>query len=174
MKTETLDSLLLDHSLGELTPAVRELLDAYLAHEPAHAARAQRLAATTALARAAVVGRPVVAPDLKSLPPWRVPRDSRSWFNRGEVIRLAACLALGAIAGWSAYATRMTARASTTGAPVTPPVLVDTEQSSASGFWSVAALARQETTRPAVNRIPGQYRLRWDSPGKMPHLEEKL
>lgn len=54
MKPETLEALLLDHAMGELSPEVAELLETHFAHSPEAARQADRLAATVQQARQAV------------------------------------------------------------------------------------------------------------------------
>lgn len=171
MNDETLDALLIDRALGELAPEVDALLAAYLAHEPDHAARAQRLAGTIELARVAAAADATAPRRPTKLPKWRAPRAAVGAFRRVELIRLAACLALGVAAGWMADA-QWSARKQPAARPIAAaaPGLKGAHDREGTEFWSVNALTRGQALRPAIDRAP--YRLRWESPGKQPSLEE--
>jgi hypothetical protein len=54
MKQETLESLLMDQSLGQLEPDVEELLEAYIAEHPHYWQTAESIRQSTALAKQAV------------------------------------------------------------------------------------------------------------------------
>ncbi|MFO1452380.1 MAG: hypothetical protein U1F61_29715 [Opitutaceae bacterium] len=144
MKSEHLDSLLLDRALGELSPAVVDLLEAHLARDPEAARRAADLDVTAATARQALRPEPTLAP-----PPFDRARLERAgpgnrWIGRRtELLRLAACLALGMGAGWlwrqpepiSLHATRV--------AVVHPPT-----KSSTTPFWSISRFAPETLPLP--------------------------
>ncbi|MBL9203733.1 MAG: hypothetical protein JNN01_01510 [Opitutaceae bacterium] len=137
MKPEHLESLLLDRALGELSPAVADLLEAHLARDPEAARRAADFDVTVGAARQALHSTPAVAP-----PPFdrarfeRAGSGNRLIGRRTELLRLAACLAVGLGAGWllrqpepiSLHATRV--------AVVHPPV-----NSSTTPFWSISRFA---------------------------------
>ncbi len=174
MKTETLESLLLDRALGELSPEIGELLDAYLAQAPVDAARASRWSLVARLARAAEA----IDDPAQPLPRWHAPRHRPRWMAPRELLRLAACLALGGFAGWSMGAGGWQAGLRTRSKTSTPVANIakatgprETVRREAAEFWSIAAFARAGASGPAVDRA--SYRLQWDSPAKLPHLEEK-
>jgi anti-sigma factor RsiW len=171
MKTETLDTLLLDRALGELTPEVAALLEDHLAQNPAAASRARELAATFQLARSAVA-LPHEAPrplDVERLR--RAHQTERAGTRRREILRLAACLALGLTAGWLARTTP-----TKTEIAVSPVVTTPTPREAATPsahFWSRAHIAAQHNAAPP-ERSNHREHLRWDAPLKMPRWEEKL
>ena len=74
MKTETLEFLLIDRAMRELPPATAELLDEYLAQNPAAARSAEPVFATLELARQAVAvprempSRPLALAELRPAP----------------------------------------------------------------------------------------------------------
>lgn len=176
MKPETLEALLLDRALGELPPETGELLDAYLAQNPAAADRAESYRATTALARQALAaGAPcraaTSAPSARVSPcPWRgVP----SWT---ELSRLAACVALGGVIGWLVPRGGPAEAGSVPSVTAAPVAMVSGALDAASSskpFWSVGALAGRIDQRATDELADRPYRLRWDSPARMPRWEEK-
>ena len=107
MKPENLEILLLDRALGELPPAVMELLDEHLTRNPGAARQADTLAATLRLARQAVAMPPETPPRPLAIDTLRQAQQTRRW--RGltwEALRLAACAVLGLTLGWYAHAPR--------------------------------------------------------------------
>jgi len=175
MKPETLESLLIDQALGGLSPDVDELLTAHLVLAPAAARQAGRLAATVQQAREAVAAplavpqRPLAVGRLQSAlkaQRWRV--------LAGEGMRLAACLALGLALGWMGHSVRRGAPVAAAPLPVRPAT-AGTEPSAppAAGFWSLAKLESAQLHRvPPPAGAADRYRLRWDSPVKMPSVED--
>jgi anti-sigma factor RsiW len=138
MKIETLEPLLLDHALGELRPEVAALLEAYLAQNPAAAARAGALSETLALARRAVAPASETPRALDLARLRREQRFARSLAFRTELLRLAACLALGLGLGWFLAARRPApAAAPVAVAPLAPAVTVAPPVR----FWSVTRFA---------------------------------
>lgn len=89
MNPETLESLVVDRELGELSPETADLLEAYLRLSPSARARAGAMAATVGVARATVRKYPALAPAPRMgpvpLPGWT------SWLPRAA----AAALLLG-------------------------------------------------------------------------------
>lgn len=168
MKPETLDALLLDRAFGELTPEVGELLDAYVDSDPGRIARAERMLITVACARSALAAGPAEQPSLvrNTQSPWgTIVRRERA----AEILRLAACVLFGGALGWGAFALhspegRASGRAVSSQVAATP----STPGRGASAFWAVDT-ARGEGT--AGRRTP--YRLRWESPVRMPRVEEE-
>ena len=139
MKPELLESLLLDRTLGELTPAVAALLEAHLAHDPVAARRAAEFDATLQLARASVAlprETPRQPLDLDRLR--REQPAPRAAGRRMEMLRLAACLALGLAGGWLF---RHPPSVPTPAAPVVVALAPNRPTDPATHFWSIARFA---------------------------------
>jgi anti-sigma factor RsiW len=176
MKTETLEALLLDHALGELSPEVVELLEAHLAHNPEAARQAAGLASAVQQARQAVA-MSQEAPR-RSLAVERLRQTQmtrRRWAFTWELARLAACVVLGLTLGWYGHTARNAAVAATPVLPRVAAVELPSAPESANDFWSLANLeAAQRERQPVEGRTTSRYRLHWDSPVKMPRVEEDL
>jgi anti-sigma factor RsiW len=176
MKTETLEALLLDHALGELSPEVVELLETHLAHNPEAAQQADGLASTVQLARQAMA----VAQEAprRSLAVERLRRVQMTHRRRAfiwEMARLAACVVLGLALGWYGHTARKAIAAATPGPPVVAAVGLPFAPEGTKDFWSLANLeAAQRERQPVESRPTSRYRLHWDSPVKMPRVEENL
>ena len=91
----------------------------------------------------------------------------------GELAKLAACVALGLVLGRAirpeqpGQQTIPTRTASVTVAPASVP-------GPESMFWSMASLAAERRMQSARQDRRGLgYKLHWESPLKMPRLEEK-
>jgi anti-sigma factor RsiW len=177
MNLENLEALLLDRALGELPPEVAELLDEYLAQNPTAAQHAGTLDSTVNAARTAVA--PSAVAPLPPLAVLRLRREQQAmrWRSRAwEFGRLAACLALGLVLGWAGRPVRTAPPmaelpvgvAVATLDPPAPAV-------STPGFWSVSTLVAEQRARTsAAARRESRYELRWETPLKMPRVEEKL
>jgi anti-sigma factor RsiW len=203
MKPENLETLMLDRALGELPPAVMELLDEYLTRNPDAGRHADTLTATLQLARQAVALPPETPQRPLEMDTLR--RAQRTWRWRGltqEALRLAACAVLGLALGWYAHASRPTpaapgaqsfvlAQSSSDmgGTPMPRGTGVSPVGSSdgasiqkalaapaAPRFWSLAKLQAEQRSRPAAaSHQESRYQLQWDSPMKMPRVvEDKL
>ena len=102
MKPETLVALQTDRALGELPPGVEELLEAYCLLDAAAAGAGRRCGEAVDLARRALALPRETCPPLPTLE--RLERARRPTAGlRGhwaEITRLAACVALGVLAGW--------------------------------------------------------------------------
>ncbi len=154
MKTETLEALLLDRALGQLTPEVAELLDEHLAQNPAAAARAAALTGTVDLARTAVrVDDDTNIPTLATWP--KVERTA--WWSSAltQGLRLAACVALGVVVGW---AIRRPEPAAPVIAQVHARAVTVTSPSAADAFWINA-----RRTAETAARTPEPRRTAWES-----------
>ncbi|MBI4624122.1 MAG: hypothetical protein HY736_13015 [Verrucomicrobia bacterium] len=161
MKTEILETLLLDHALGALSPEVAALLEAHLAHDPAAARRAAELTETLRLARAAVAAP--LEPPRKSLDVERLrqaQRHQRSSTRRTEILRLAACLLLGLGLGWLIRITPATEEHAARPIAVAPLPALTPEPPL--HFWSIARIA------PGASEAENSRRLRWTSPAGVP------
>jgi anti-sigma factor RsiW len=176
MKTETLEALLLDHALGELSPEVAELLETHLARNPEAARQADGLASTVQRARQALAVTQE-APR-RSLAVERLRREQMTRRRRAfiwELARLAACVALGLTLGWYGHTARKATVAATPVPPRVAAVELPATPESANDFWSLANLeAAQRERQPVESRTISRYRLHWDSPVKMPRVEENL
>lgn len=152
MKPESLEGLLIDRALGELSPEVSELLDVYLAANPAAAEQAAAWTETWRSAERAtafdVDARLQPLPKLKSRG-----RNSWNWrVRRTELLRLAACLIIGVTAGWGLFATRVER--------VQAPAVA----TQAPKFWSVNRLKEIYSRPSARKHRPVRHRLVWGSP----------
>lgn len=173
MKPELLEPLLLDRALGELSPEVAALLDEHLARDPEAARLADEFDHTLVAARAAtrLDTEPPPPPALDHARLQRMAQAARAAARRRQWFQLAACLALGAVAGWLAHP-----------APVlVPPAGTASEQSyagsprdpvnSSAGLWSRSRIVAEHTgDRPSVRPHQSQTPARSPFP---PHSSRK-
>ncbi len=181
MKTETLEALLVDRALGALPPEAGELLEAHLACDPEAARQAAGMEETIRLARQAVaLPRPLPAPPLSCAQLRGKLKARRRRALAWELSRLAAAVLFGLTLGWHARNGGAPSRAAALAphaGPGRPAVVADHEKplDSAGGFWALSRFLAAQQARPtAGGRRCGQSRLQWESPVKIPHLEEKL
>lgn len=173
MNPETLESLLLDRALGELSPPVAILLEEHLARDPAAARRAAGLVKTLQLARHSLAN---------STPPLRA-RTDLNWFRRAAwqarwrsnlvgLAKLAACLVLGTILGRALGPVSGTPDLSRPATIVAAPAAAAASGSHPK-FWSLARAGEQRgaIARAGLNNRGTQ--LPWASPFKMPRVEDK-
>lgn len=182
MKPETLEVLLLDRAMGELPPEVVELLETHLTHNPEAARQADQWASTLQLARQAVAMVPEVPRRPLAVERLRQARATqRRWSIAWGFAKLAACVAFGLTLGWYGRALRQapvmavaspaTTRTSSMIAGTLPP----DARENAIDFWSLSGLAAAQQSRQSVeSRATNRYRLHWDSPVRMPRVEENL
>ena len=166
---EILERLLIDRALGGLPPDVDALLDDYLASDPAAAAEAEKLARTADLAQRALA--PPEGANQYPLPPLAL-RSRRVTVRRvaGRAAALAACLLIGLVLGIGLSPTP--AVVETTAPVATVSVGEESEPAAAtytSEIWS-AQRFREALARPRRSEV---RRLVWDSPTKLPRLEER-
>ncbi|HVS53785.1 MAG TPA: hypothetical protein VHD62_15625 [Opitutaceae bacterium] len=151
MKTENLEMLLLDRALGQLAPEVAEMVDEHLARDPAAARCAEEWAATLQLARATVAAENFQVGDSGA----GLARVRRAWRWRSagvEVMKLAACVALGLAAGWAMRAPRSMPAAITVAGPVRVRAM-SPSPSPAAAFW-IAARREAEANRRGGEASP--------------------
>lgn len=176
MNPESLEALLLDQALDELSPEVADLLADHLSRNPDSARRADRLASTAALARRATA-LPLETPR-RSLGLHRllqVRKAHRRWAAAGEILRLAACVALGLGLGWYGRDSRSAAVALESTPPSPVAALSPAPDEATGGFWSLARLEAAQRERQSYgNRTTERYRLEWDHSPKAPGAEENL
>jgi anti-sigma factor RsiW len=176
MKTETLEALLLDHAMGELSPEVAELLETHLTRNPEAARQAAGLASTVQQARQAVAMSQEVPH--RPLAVARLQQERRAQRRRAfiwELARLAACVVLGLTLGWYGHTARKAAVAATLVPTRVAAIELPSAPESANNFWSLANLEAAQRERQSVESRPtSRYRLHWDSPVKMPRVEENL
>jgi hypothetical protein len=179
MKTETLEALLIDRALGALSPEVAELLENYLIQNPDAAQKANGLESTVQLART-VAASPVMS--MGALPPLGRVRKALAVQRRHAFLwefgKLAACVLVGLAIGLaSRFGGRPDGALDTSVALVGSVAVNDAAKAEEdrNGFWSLANLASEKSSQAAAGvRLESRYRLRWDSPVKMPHLEGNL
>lgn len=170
MNAETLERLLMDRALGELSPDVESLLAAYLEHDAQAAARADEFLAAAAAARQVLTKvAPAALPPYPALRLESVGRAHRRLVLVRNVAGVAAALVLGVglgaafvgRAGESAGGTHP-ARAVTFASAAAQPAGHE-------GFWSTQRLYERarEAKRPEVPRVF------WDSTVERPRLEGK-
>lgn len=176
MKTEILESLLLDHALGELSPEVAELLETHLAHDPEAARQAAGLASTVQQARKAMaITQEAPRRSLAVERLWQAQMTHRRSVFIWELARLAACVVLGLTLGWYGHTARIATVAATAVPPRVAAVGLPSAPEGANDFWSLANLeAAQRERQPVESRTTSRYRLQWDSPVRMPRVEENL
>jgi hypothetical protein len=179
MKTETLDALLIDRALGALSPEVAELLENYLIQNPDAARQASSLLSTVQLARTAVATPSLLKNRLPSLN--RVRRALAVQRSRNfvwQMSKLAACVALGLTIGLAGRFGGTSDGTPNAAAVSVRPAAGSVEPPAAAGrngFWSLANFAPDKAEHAtAAAGLESRYRLHWDSPVKMPHLEGNL
>jgi hypothetical protein len=157
MKPENLELLLLDRALGQLPPETAELLEEHLRGNPSAATRASALAVTVSRARTAVCSGAVAAD--APLSGWARARRTarwRAWTAQGW--KLAACVALGLMLGWSL---RRPAHAPVAVASFTPATQSHAGRSRAlnpaAAFWIAERRAAE-----ANDRVPPPKALPWE------------
>ncbi len=191
MKPESLDALILDRALGELSPEAAEMLDEHLARDPECAARAARISLTVSAATSSLSDPQAVRSRDDSLPKprWRAAvlqtapdsaalQGRSSWWSRAQPLKIAASLAVGAALGWLGRPSPVVRVAATH-----PEVPVASQEDvrpagqppgvTAPDLWNQRTLAQLDAARLGVDRVPARYRLRWESPSRKPLLEEK-
>ena len=179
MKTETLEALLIDRALGALSPEVAELLENYLIQNSDAAQQANSLASTVQLARTAAAGPNA---STSPLPPLERVRKALTVQRRQafawQLSKLAACMLLGLTIGLvSRFGGNPAGGPNASAAMVRSLATNDAANAvgNRNGFWSLANFTPGKSEHATASvRLDSRYRLRWDSPVKMPHLEGNL
>ena len=158
MRQESIEALLIDRALGELTREVSELLEAYLESHPLEAQQAEMWERTwQAAQRATAIEVGVVPPPSRRL---SAARTRRGWLGlrRRELLRVAACLVIGTGVGWI-LSGRHEAPGVASGprADATPLALSAREEAR---FWSLAYLAVHDPELAAASERLARSRLR--------------
>lgn len=170
MDASVLERLLLDRALGVLPADADVLLNAYIAQDPAAAARAQEFDEVAGAAR-----RVLRAAAVDTLPPFpgarleRVVRARRELAILRNVVGLAAAILLGVGLGGKFFAPRGPFRPDTRVALVQDVAFParPVEPGARGGFWSVERL--YERARQA--RPTNGDRVKWSSPVLRPRSE---
>jgi anti-sigma factor RsiW len=154
MKSDALERLLIDHEAGELSPDVRELLEAHLLLEPAARKEAAEIGETLRLARLALSGRRVA----------ELPMPRPSWHFPNWAWRMAACFVLGLSLGLFAMRGRNGPPRFTASIPT--QTLAPMTTSDKSGIWSAR---RFRAALPPVTTKP-ENRIIWKAPFRKPEI----
>ncbi|MBN2563122.1 MAG: hypothetical protein JXQ75_19525 [Phycisphaerae bacterium] len=168
MKTKTLEQLLIDRRLGELSPDVATLLDAYLRLCPDRGSAAEGVIITIDLAERAL-NRPHARPEHAMPPPSRrlaMPSPGRrslwgTWHRRFAV---AAAIALAFVLG-----NLSELRQGTITRTDTSVTGLSNSVRRSSGFWSLERLHKPPRPRPTGN----SQRLEWTTPLSQPRIGEQ-
>ncbi|HOB76342.1 MAG TPA: hypothetical protein PKG54_17665 [Phycisphaerae bacterium] len=173
MDSTTLERLLMDRALGQLSPDTEALLAAWLAEHPAARTLGEEIELTVAAARNTLTAGPAIP--VPSFPAAEIVRRAgRSWSMwrmAGKAASLAACvlLGIGLHALWNSEASPHAPHIeplqlveNSAPAPL-PPVAAPSPES---GFWSANRLREQVRQR----RPERGTRVIWDSPLSMPRL----
>ena len=166
---EILERLLIDRALRELSPDAQALLEDYLAREPEASEEAEEIARTVDAARCALARSEEV--NSHSLPPLLLgKRGGILWRVGARAAVLAACLLIGVGVGLWFSQSKQVIETQVEIAWVGAEEESDgTEEANRSEIWS-ARRFYEAASRPARTK---RARLIWDSPTKMPRLEER-
>jgi hypothetical protein len=154
MKQEILERMLMDRSLGVLSPDVDALLSAYLENEPSRAMQAADIEESVALARQLLAKPPAVwLPPLKIAPLTSRATNEALPSRQMWWVGLAASFVLGLSLAALTLNTDSVESPKTLASvePATPVSTVSSDERAASGFWSVKRLAALDSKRPAAN-----------------------
>lgn len=169
MKQESLDALLIDRALGELSPEVTELLEEYLVLDRKAAADAHVFDETLAQAKAAAMRD--VAPPAQALPrlSLEVASAKRQWFTWPQWAAVATCLLVGIVLGYQLKAPTSSGQNE---AQVSQTITSSENDSRAvrSELWSLSRIA--EANRNQTPKNPVRYRISWDTKSLKTHVEE--
>ena len=169
MKQESLEALLIDRSLGELSPEAGELLAEYLVAHPEAAITARELEQTLDSARDfARQDLASIAPVVSA--PWRQEASiARFWRWWPQVAGLAACLALGIMIGWGGSARKSHSEMALPALVHDMPMVEDSRPVS-SQLWSLSRLVEASNSQPSP-AVGKRYRVTWDPRSLKPRFE---
>jgi hypothetical protein len=103
MKPESLQALIIDRHFGELSLEAEELLEMHLAQDASARAEAERLLEAMAVTRETVMGHPELARVTLASAPEARPRQGFFAINARLLVRAAAVMLLGAVAGAAGF-----------------------------------------------------------------------
>jgi hypothetical protein len=170
MKQESLEVLLIDRSLGELSTEAAELLGEYLVAHPEAVIAAKELEQTLDLARD--FSTRDLAPVVPSVSAsWRRAASAaryRAWWP--QIAALAACLTLGMLIGWGGgvFQSNPTHEARTLGQELARDEVTKPPRSQ---LWSISRIAEASRSQgaPAARE---NYRITFDSRSLKPRVEK--
>ncbi len=170
LKPESLEALLLDRSLGVLTPEAEELLTSYLETQPMARLRAEEFQAATCLAKKALtLGPSIPLPE----PRFKTMEKPGAWPGRPSAylpwLAAAACLVVGFGLAKLSPSVTMPAIQPHAVAAIEPMANSNTQTNERS-FWLTSHLA---STAPA-HTPNSPYVVVWDSPLKKPRIKSTL
>lgn len=159
MDHATLERLIIDRELGELSADSSALLDAYLASGSTDSPVEQEIASTIDRVRTALIAP--TAPRLVTLPPLRAMKTPQRRAAALQRLAVAAAIVLAFFAGTRSGSIITPEDESTTS------VTVAQSDPGASGFWSLDRLRRTQTVLTNQSRM-----LNWVSPMTLPQPGE--
>ena len=174
MDAEVLERLLMDRALGALTPDVESLLGAYLASDPATAARGSEFeTAATAARRVLGSALPAKLPPFPAVGLQKIEQSRRRLIRLRNVAGIAAALVFGVGLVAALFRTGSTAPHVGTSVAQRPPasafvtaITAVPHDASPDGFWSGQRLYEQ--ARVAKHAAPS--RVVWESPISRPRI----
>lgn len=171
MDPNTLERLLIDRSLGELSSDASELLEEYLESHPECAQSAHDTDATITEARRALQDAPTTSdetmPPLRPLHAIRSPRRIRSpraWFQN---LAVAAAVMIGFFLG--SWHTSNPATPNDTPIQFAKVVAKEPTATKQNDFWSLSRLRSEKEHQPSTNRS----RIIWSNPIGKPHIGDQ-
>lgn len=170
MKRETLEKLLIDRQLGELSPEAMELLDAYVQGDPIAPRIAMEIEHAVLLARRSMSGP---ASPAAALPPFPTQRVAAAFqlTNRRGGLRLFRPIAMAAAIGLAFLLGTKSADAPRPSLPSTGTIASAHEQSSDRGdFWSLDRLFSEQAAR----KRNGKQNIKWTTPMSWPVTGDAL
>ena len=167
MNPDTLERLVIDRAMGELSPDVAALLEAHMKLHPQVADEVRQIEETLVLAERSFQGasQPVLPPpsfdsDVLKFP--KAPTPAALWLRMAP--GLAACLIAGVLLGSGLVQHRDIRRSSQSA--TTSHLLVSTPLDE-SAFWSIHRLRPQHLADAGL----GRPKVSWKSPTQRPEIE---
>lgn len=170
MKRETLEKLLIDRQLGELSPEAVELLDAYVQDDPSAPQLAVEIDDAVLLARRSMSGPAAAAAALPPFPAARVAAALRT-SDRPGGLRLIRPIAMAAAIGLAFLLGTKSADAPRPSLPSTGTIASAHEQrSDRADFWSLDRLFSEQAAR----KRNGKQNIKWTTPMSWPVTGDAL